>query len=77
MKRINKYGCFKSDDVCIIHDCPLLGDNFCEESEIIKSYKQQIIQDLLDKVKLLEVYNDEPDNCRRIIGEISSLLKNY
>jgi hypothetical protein len=50
MKRINKYGCFKSDDVCIIHDCPLLGDNFCEESEIIKSYKRQIIQDLLDKL---------------------------
>jgi len=34
----NKYGCRKNDDVCLIHSCPLLGFDFCEESEIMKDF---------------------------------------
>ena len=48
---INKYGCRKSEDVCLVHDCPLLGFDFCEDSEMIKDFKKLAEQEMLKRVE--------------------------
>ena len=47
----NKYGCRRSGDVCLIHSCPLLGFDFCEESEIIKDFLTTSIQQAIVEEK--------------------------
>jgi len=47
--KINKYGCRKSGDVCLVHCQPLLGDNFCEECEAVRFFKKTIATTELDE----------------------------
>jgi len=62
--KINKYGCRKREDVCLVHSCPLLGFDFCEDSEMIKDFKKETEQEMLkrvvEKVRELDKYDYIP-----------------
>ena len=37
--------------------------------------KKDELKKIIEKIKTFEVYDDEPDNCRRIISEVLFLLE--
>lgn len=59
-KKSNKYGCKPSQDVCLIHDCPLVTYGICEDSpelqEFIKEVKKQ------SQIELIEIIRREVEN---------------
>ena len=82
----NKYGCRKSGDVCLIHSSPLLGFDFCEDSETIKDFKNELmrkIEKAIDKMKKTQDEVDDNDEGERYYNKaiddlkpiISNLLK--
>lgn len=53
-KKLNKYGCHPSEDVCLEHDSPLISFGFCEDSPDIKDYVKQLRkQDCEELIKML------------------------
>ena len=69
----NKYGCRKSGDVCLIHSSPLLGFDFCEDSETIKDFKNELMRKI-EKVKFT-IYDG--DTKREVVGleDVTDILK--
>ena len=60
----NKYGCRKSGDDCLIHSSPLLGFDFCEDSEIIKDFKNELMR----KIEKVKFTINDGDIKREVVG---------
>jgi hypothetical protein len=50
MKKLNKYGCSPSEDVCLEHDSPLITFGMCEDSPDIKAFISQTRQADVDNI---------------------------
>ncbi len=54
-------------------------DNFLDQKEIDELVRMERAEErmlIIKELEKYEVYDDEPDNCRRIIGELKHFINN-